>query len=236
MSTLKFNKAKHAYRLDGKPMTGVTTVLGIIAKPALINWAANMAVDYVKENSAGGGLLDYLVSEKVLEEARTAHTRAKEKAGDKGTDIHALVEEYIKKSISENDGRAIGDIPTQEPMLEEFIRWAVNNKVQFLESEKRVYSEKWWVAGTADFTCKINDQRFVGDLKTQKTMWDRTPFFQTAGYMKMLVEMGEEPYDGTIIVNINKEDNKLTEYKSYDWEADIKSFESALQLYRTIKI
>ena len=67
-------------------------------------------------------------------------------------------------------------------------------------------------------------------------MWDRTPFFQSSAYMKMLVEMGDDSYDGTIIVNINKETNKLTEYKSFDFEADIKSFEAALILYKSIKI
>ena len=127
-------------------------------------------------------------------------------------------------------------IEQAQKILEQFKIWATDNKVEFLESEKRVYSEAWWTAGTCDFTCIIGGQRLVGDLKTMKTMWDRTPFFQTAAYMKMLVEQGEEKYDGTIIVNINKETNKLTEYKSFDFEADIKSFEAALTLYRTIKI
>lgn len=234
--TFKFHKAQHKYTLDGKPMTGVTTVLNsIIAKPALIQWAADMAIDYLKNHSypLDRGLCSY--EPIILEEARTAHTKLKEKAGDKGTDIHALVEEYIKRMISDMGGNANELNDPIDPMLKTFIRWAVDNKVQFLESEKQVYSEKWWTAGTADFTCIINNQRFVGDLKTMKQMWDRVPFFQVAGYMKMLVEMGEEKYDGAIIVNISKE-NKLTEYRSYDFEADIKSFEAALQLYRTIKL
>lgn len=231
----KFNKGRHIYTLDGSPMMGVTSVLGIISKPALISWAANMASDYVFKN-----LKDINDLELVCKEARTAHNKARDKAGDKGTDVHALVEEYIKECIAKGGyalpkiGEALkGEI---DPMLNEFITWALKNAVQFLESEKRIYSEEWFVAGTADFTCIIDNQHFVGDLKTMKTMWDRTPFFQTAAYMKMLVEQGEEKYDGTIIVNINKETNKLTEYKSYDWEADIKSFEAALQLYKTIKI
>lgn len=235
--TFKFNKANHSYTLDGQKMTGVTTILNsVIAKPALINWAANMAVDYVKDNSAGGGSLDYLVSEKVLKEARTAHTRRKEEAGAKGTSIHFLAEKYIKLMISDQDGNAMSMNDPIDPMLNKFVKWAVDNKVQFLESEKQVFSEEYFCAGTFDFSCVINGQRFICDLKTMKTMWDRTPYFQAAAYMKMAVEMGEEKYDGTIIVNINKETNKLTEYKSFDFEADIKSFEAALTLYRTIKV
>ena len=37
MNRLKFEPKLHAYTLDDKPITGVTTILKIIAKPALIN-------------------------------------------------------------------------------------------------------------------------------------------------------------------------------------------------------
>ena len=43
-----FDEEKHRYYLDGKQMTGVTTILGVLAKPALIQWAANMAIDSVR--------------------------------------------------------------------------------------------------------------------------------------------------------------------------------------------
>ena len=35
-----FDEKEHAYFLNGKPMMGCTTVLSVIAKPALIQWAA----------------------------------------------------------------------------------------------------------------------------------------------------------------------------------------------------
>ena len=42
----RFDEKKHRYYLDGKSMTGCTTVLGVIAKPALIQWAADHAAAY----------------------------------------------------------------------------------------------------------------------------------------------------------------------------------------------
>ena len=48
---LKFNEEKHLYTLDDKPVTGVTTILKTIAKPQLIQWAANEAVNYIKLKS-----------------------------------------------------------------------------------------------------------------------------------------------------------------------------------------
>ena len=92
------------YTLDGQRMTGVTTVLSVIAKPALIGWAANMAVDYVKDyikvhpDVRGQDQLDKLLV--VVEEARTAHTKAKEKAGDVGTLAHKKIEVWIKEQIA----------------------------------------------------------------------------------------------------------------------------------------
>ena len=46
-----FDEKTHRYYIGDKQRTGTTTVLGILAKPALIQWAANMAVDYIKENA-----------------------------------------------------------------------------------------------------------------------------------------------------------------------------------------
>ena len=43
-----FDEARHLYKLDGKPLTGVTTILGVLAKP-LTQWAANCAVDHLKK-------------------------------------------------------------------------------------------------------------------------------------------------------------------------------------------
>lgn len=236
-----FNPKNHTYELDGKKMTGVTTVLGVIAKPALIQWAADMACNWLKENCSpdphwGDGKW-YQVSDEHLEEARKAHARKKEDAGAKGTDVHAQVEELIKFWIAENEGWAMGiGRNDYSKMVQPFIDWSITNNVRFLESEKKVYSREWWVAGTADFTCEIDGKRYVGDLKTMKKVWDRTPFFQTAAYRKMLQEMGEPPYDGTIIVNINKETNELSEHRSYRTEADESCFEAALALYRNLEI
>lgn len=227
---------KHVYLMDGKQMTGVTTVLGVIAKPALIQWAADMACEYIAGH-IGEAFTYPLEADKfktLLAEARTAHTKKKEAAGTKGTDTHALVEEYIKSCISKDgDAHAFGG--GDDPMAQKFAGWAQENNVKFIASEKKVFSKSWFVAGTFDFSFEKDGKRFIGDLKTMKKVWDRVPFMQTAAYRKMSVEMGEAPYDGSCIVNISKEDgHELTDHWSYDWEADQKGFEAALTLYRQL--
>ena len=39
----QFSEEGHLHILDGKALTGVTTILGVIAKPALIQWSADEA-------------------------------------------------------------------------------------------------------------------------------------------------------------------------------------------------
>lgn len=222
----RYEEKGHSYWLDGKRMSGVTTVLSVISKPKLIQWAADMAVGYIKEKQAH--------DDETLAEARVAHAKKKEAGGDAGTDLHSEVEEYIKHMLADFDGVAQKVNPGFSAGAQKFIDWAVANGIKFLASEKQVYSKEWFCAGTFDFSFEREGQRFIGDLKTMKKMWDRVPFFQTAAYMKMSQEMGEAPYNGSCIVNINKESFELTEHWTFDHESDRLAFEAALTLYRQL--
>lgn len=231
--TFEFQEKGHKYFLDGKPMTGVTTVLGVIAKPALIQWAADMAVGYIKDYQKSSE--QEVVPQNILEEARKAHTKKKEAAGMKGTDTHSLVENYVKDCIEKNDGWAmeyLGD----EKMLGNFGRWANDNKVQFLASEKKVYhgGKDRFYAGTLDFLCQIGEDVYVGDLKTSSGIYDRTYFAQCAAYQHALEYCEPElakKIKGSIIVRIGK-DGSFEEARSYAYQQDLEIFLAALTIYR----
>ena len=85
MNKFTFDPKTHSYYLEvngeKKRMTGVTTILGVISKPFLIPWAANMAVDYIekffKENDE---FKDETLAE-VLTEARKAHSQKNIRSG-----------------------------------------------------------------------------------------------------------------------------------------------------------
>lgn len=239
MSNLTFNPKGHRYELDGKSVTGVTTVLNVLAKPALIGWAANMTAQWIRENCKRADHYNeamevpYSVFDVDLEQAVQAHTKKKEAGGDAGKALHSEVEAWIKVNLKDHEGKPVVRGP-MSPGAEKFQAWAIANNVTFLASEQQVYSREWWCAGTFDFSFEKDGKRYIGDLKTHKKLWDRTPFFQTAAYMKMSEEMGEQKYDGSCIVNINKETNELTEHYTFDHENDKKAFEAALVLYRQL--
>lgn len=228
----EFNAKTHTYTLDGKRMTGVTTVLGVIAKPALIGWAANQAVDYIKERIFEVDI-DTLAN-KVLPEARKAHIKKRDKAADAGTDVHAIIEEWVKKSMKD-----LMTIPSDNKQVQHFMKWAVKNKVKFLESEKQVYSKTHFTAGTYDFKCEIDGKTYIGDIKTTSGIYDRTPFAQMAAYEMMEKEMKPKTkIDGRIIVNLKKTgifDEDKDVYISEHYEDDLELFMSALSIYRIQK-
>ena len=240
-----FDEKTHKYFLDGKPMTGVTTVLGIISKPALVAWSANCAVDFIRSQMDEEGVfLPDVVWTSALLAARTAHTRKRDEAADAGTDIHAICEMLIKQAIQFNKG----DIALAMPVLSlfdgqvlAFLGWAIKNKVIFTASEKKVYDPTTFVAGTLDFACEMGGHRYIGDIKTSSGIYGREPFAQTAAYQYLWACMDkkkpEEIADRRLIINLKKTgtfDEEKDVYVSEHYEDDIELFMSALTMYRNV--
>lgn len=226
-----FDEAKHRYYLDSKQLTGVTTILGVIAKPALIGWAANMAVDYVKTHSypLDKGLFSY--EPIVLEEARTAHAQKRDKSAEIGTQAHSWISSWINAQI--NATEQIEANPALSLMTDNFLKWIEEAKPKFLASEKIVYSVDKFYAGTLDFLAEIDGKVYLGDIKTGSGIY-QDMWLQTAGYQLALEET--EPnlkIDGHIIVNITK-NGKLNVETHYDYETSKQGFLAALTLYRVL--
>lgn len=248
--------SKHDYYLDGKKMTGVTTILGVLAKPALIPWAARMAVEYIEENTTA--FVDKLVVKngktlaELFTEAKGAHARKRDEGGAKGTSTHALVEEWIKFLIGTNDGKQPDHVQGDKKWeaITPFMEWARKENIKFLATEKQMYSKSLFVAGTADFIFEKDGKRYIGDLKTYKKIWDRVPFYQCAGYAYMWEEMNrvlvsgwpnaveykvENPIHGYCIVNLPKERSFKEDEDvlwSFDVAGDTKAFLACVEIYR----
>ena len=173
-----FKEDGHKYFFDGKPLTGITTILNVIAKPFLIQWAANMATETIKRKWEMGKLYTQEEFDATLEEARLAHRKKKETAGELGTDIHSQIEEIIKEAIK-IDGKippilkTLSKLPGNE-QINHFVNWAVENKVKFLDSEVRIYSKELFLGGTCDFVCEIEKEIWIGDIKTGNGIGIRT--------------------------------------------------------------
>jgi hypothetical protein len=235
----KFNKEKHIHTFNDKPLMGVTTILSVISKPALIQWSANMCIEHIVNNCKkellavpDGEIPDeiayFIVTPEILEEAKFAHRKKKEKAGDWGTNVHLAIENWIKK----NDELPKLDEKGFE-VFSKFKKWAEDNKVEFLESEKNVWSEKLWIGGIVDLVFKMNGKKYIGDIKTSSGIYNEA-FFQMGAYNLCLEEMGEhKDVDGYLVINLKK-DGTIDMMIAEDMEINKKAFVSARDLWEII--
>jgi CRISPR/Cas system-associated exonuclease Cas4 (RecB family) len=225
----EFNESEHIHTLNGKPLMGVTTVLSVISKPALVPWAAKTVVDYIIEKAEFEGLepAHYKVSEELLQEAKSAHRVKKETAGDWGTGVHKSIEEWIKeKKLPELDFEGLKGFL-------KFIFWAEKEEVKFLESEKHIYSKELWVGGIVDLVIEIKGKKYIADIKTSSGIYNEA-FFQMAAYDLCLKEMGEgKDIAGYIVINLKK-DGTMDIKMATDMEMNQQAFKSALSLYKII--
>lgn len=248
-----FDKVNHLYYLDGIPLIGTTTVLKVISKPQLIQWAADETAKFLGwfnekyDDGTGAELgakrfaeLIVLTPEayqEALGEARVAHRRKKEAGGDIGKSVHQMIEDWVRLAIVASEGYLTGKLPIVEndaeaKMLANFWNWASENKVKFLESEKKVYSRTHWFAGTLDLIFEMDGKIFVGDVKTASNIYNEN-FYQMAAYDICLREMGGQKIDGYLVINLKKDgtmDLKMTE----NLEINKQAFLHALELHKII--
>lgn len=221
----KFDKIGHMHTLGGKPLMGVTTILSVINKPMLLQWSANMAVDYLKNIYSIGLELE----EENFEEARIAHRIKKEKAGNWGTEVHEAIEHWIA-------GNEPTIKPDQQIVFDKFREWVKENNVKFLASEKHVWSEKLWTGGICDVVLEMDGKKYIGDFKTSNGIYNEA-FFQIAAYHLMLIDMGiytNDEIEGYIVINLKK-DGKLDFKIATDKELNQSAFLAALSLYKIIQ-
>lgn len=234
------------YTIDGKRATGVTTILGAINKPALVDWSAKMAYLDCGENQYPLSQINEIIKNKDY-----AHKKKSGSAMDVGTAAHADVEAYIRFKMGETDSFTIN--PETAKIVQPFIDWAegrVQEKtktfrydknsielapksVKFLLAEQSVFSPKYFYAGTFDFLCEIDGKKYICDFKTSTGIYGREYFYQTAAYRNALGELGlGTDLAGSIIIRSGKEGNDLEVKVSESYEQDFKAFKAAYVIYK----
>lgn len=237
-----FGKYHHYYAdAEGqKEYTGITSILGVLAKPALIQWAANEAERYIRDHVSyaipgeDGGY--WAIKPSVVEEARTAHARKKDKAAEHGTDAHALVEEWVNWLLqrAEGDPSEVLKYPVHNEKIEPFVKWARENVDHFIFAERRMANRELFVAGTADFACVMKDGKtLMGDFKTSSGIYGIDYWLQVAAYRLLAEGEGDAPYDGSVIVRLGKKGPSDFEVRYlYEYETFRDAFLACLKIYR----
>ena len=232
----------------------VTTVLGIINKPALVYWAAKSERDYCLEQleafytsltkriSPLSFRLSYLerlgsrlayrkISREALDIGRLVHDRIEwEMRSELG--LGYLPEPRIPDELVLPDGTTV--IHPARQSYESYRRWKTEKRVTPLRVEQVVWSHRYGIAGTLDWVGRVEDRLTLADWKSSKAIYFEMPL-QIAAYRQCWIEMGHgEPPLGGLIVRLPKETGDEFEALEVEWEEQEALFgqvRAALALY-----
>lgn len=173
--TLKFSAKAHRYWLDGKPIPGVTTLLGKgLPKPALPYWAAKSVAEFVVDEPEQVEQLRSLGRGPAVAALKAIPWQARDEAAVRGTDVHSLAEHLVH-------GREV-DVPDHlMAHVEGYTRWLDAFDVQPVLTERPVANRSLWYAGTFDAVVVIGGVRWLLDWKTSKGVYGSTAL-QVAAY------------------------------------------------------
>lgn len=253
---------EHLHTLDGKPLLGTSSASSVLAKP-LTWWASGLACEKFgwmnKGNAKKGWVPKEVRLEKaferweeicsmdgeeylaLLDDAYAAHSKKLDSSAKEGTDLHKLVEDYIKSCINSGRVQMYGPLEIQP-----FVDWAVKNVKRFLWSEMHCYSEKFWIGGITDFGFEDNEGKYgIGDIKSSKEAY-LSQFWQCAGYDIQISENGGFDKDGNKVFTLDKPidyymifpfgmDVPEAQYY-YDTVGGREAFEAELFLYKKLNV
>jgi predicted RecB family nuclease len=193
----------------------VTTILGAVGKPALIQWAANEERAFVMETAANlyedihgtpkmervtflSTMLTRLGKEK-------AHQRALAKAGAIGSQVHALIEWTLRAQLCEKPGPSPAITEKGMWAFSVFQKWAKSVSLKPILIEQTVWSATHGYAGTLDLLAEVEGKLTVIDWKTGKRVYPEA-HLQNAAYRHALREMGHSDAEQGIIVRLPKDE------------------------------
>jgi len=189
------NKAKQhtVYKnKEGKRVPGVTTITGVMNKPALVGWANNLGLEGIK------------VREYVDDLAAI------------GTLAHYMVECHINSIIRKEDilpnleDSTPNQIKSAEVSFKKFINWEEKNEVIYIKSEMQSISEKHQYGGMIDIYCILNGINTLIDIKTCKAIYN-DHFLQVGGGYFPLLKEQDLPVEEARIIRIGRSEEEGTE-------------------------
>lgn len=233
-SALTFNARLHAYKLNGKPIPGVTTLLNKgLPKPALPYWSAKAVATYVAENlesveqllaSAGEG--------PTIAMLKGIPWQKRDEAAIRGTDIHALAERLVH-------GEPV-DVPEHlHGYVQGHAEWMDRFHVKPERVETLCYSRRNHYAGTYDFRGWIEGRHCTGDWKSSKGVYG-SHGLQVAAYDHaefQVVDGTDQPQEPTgNLAVIHIQDGVTEHYWVNDPDAIYKRFLHVAYLARSIDL
>lgn len=159
-------KAHVVYKLpDGSSCPGVTTVLGILNKPALVIWANRLGLQGIDSS------------------------KYRDEMADIGTLSHYLIMCYLTKQEPDTRDYSKEQIDKAENCLLSFYEWEKGHELKPILVETPLVSEAYNFGGTIDCYAMLDGMETLIDFKTGKALYEEM-IFQLAAYEWLLRENG----------------------------------------------
>ncbi len=216
----RFNKEDHIHEtFDSgvwKPLIGTSSMSSVLAKP-LTWWASGLACEKFGWINKGNAEKGWVPKEKrgeissltdeaylnLLDDAYAAHSKKLTSSAKSGTDMHAVMEAYVKDCIETNNGVPIR-LSTEDPKLAIFCHWAVSNVKKFLWSEAHCYSRELWLGGISDVGYEDHEGKIaILDFKSSKDVY-LSQLWQCVGYAIQIEENGLFTPEGGLIMKLGR--------------------------------
>jgi hypothetical protein len=234
---------EHRYYLNGQgPVPSVTTVLGILDKPAVVAWKARATADAIIGNWPH-------VSKLIAEEGQDAAAKWAVKEADKtrdtaaalGTSVHRLAD-LIGSQESPVEGITIADEHLAYVRAFQAFLARYGGSQSIVSSEKAVWSANGY-AGTYDLLMDIEGSLWLIDIKTSKGYYPEYGL-QLAGYRwvdsivlpntPVVYPMPQIQRTGILHLRPDQYPDtgwRLIEYRT-DYEKDYVTFLGALEIWK----
>jgi len=172
-------KAHITYRAEDQEIVpGVTTILGILNKPALVKWANNLGLRGID-------------SSKFVDEKAAI-----------GTLAHQMIADYLKGEQTDTSEYSKVQIDQAENAALAFFEWERTHPIEPVLVETPLVSELYRFGGTIDCLARLNGDLCLVDFKTSSGIFPEM-MIQVAAYRQLLEEAGYDA-DRVIILRIGR--------------------------------
>jgi len=161
-------QAHKKYRTkDEQIIPGATTIVALLAKPALIKWSNNLGL-------------------KGIDSAKYTDDLAQI-----GTLAHSYITDDLRGMETATLDYSENQIASAQNCVQSYTNWAVNHTIEPILIEQPMVSEEHRFGGTLDLYAEIDGVAELVDFKTGSALW---PEFvtQVAAYRQLLTEAGHE--------------------------------------------
>jgi len=210
--TLTSDKAHTQYRIDGIRVPGVTTITGVLNKPALVSWANRMGLEGIDTR-------------------KYVDNRA-----SMGTLAHEMVEAFLTGATVDLSEYSQATIDAAENAMLSFHSWAKDHTWKVIGVEMKMLSRRWRVGGTCDIYWELDGVPTLTDLKTGNGIYPDHKC-QAMAYGQIMRENNMEVSQVSIL-NIPREEDEVFGYEVIQREEETlytQVFEACLDIYKIKK-